>query len=205
VVTLSNIEKLKKFPGDKMLTTTYAVLTLSVEQKKTSAVFSALYQYFQTGSESMQDFDPDSLQPVLNHLAQFDASCHRRKVEMYVIPAIQKTTRDADSLLAELASLSLIGTTILRAVRERFLLAFEQGFIEIRALCSAMRLYCYSQLQRLEKEETELFPLAQRVITSEEWFSIGTNFLALAAKNHGSKRPAHAPWHPMERISVCAI
>lgn len=180
-----------------MLTATYAILTLSVEQKKTVSLFSTLQQYFQSGSANLQGIDPDSLEPVLHQLAQFDASCHRRKIDVYIIPAIQRITKDADSLLAELETLSSRGANILRAVREHLQQAIEQGFVQIKELCCAMECYCHSLLQRLAKEEAELFPLAQRIITSEEWFSIGANFLSLDAENYKRNGSAHEASRPV--------
>lgn len=165
-----------------MLTATYAILALSVEQKKTISIFSTLHQYFQSGSANLPGIDPNSLEAALSQIAEFDESCHRRRVNVYVIPAIQRATKAADSLLVELESLSSLGTHILRAARERLRQSLEQGFIQMRELCFAMERYCQSLLQRLAKEETELFPLAQRIITSEEWFSIGVSFLSIDAK-----------------------
>ena len=179
-----------------MLTATYALLTLSVEQKKTSAIFSTLQQYFQGGSENLQRIDPDSLEPVLNQLAQFDESCHRRKVDVYVIPAIRRATKEADSLLAELESLSLLAVRILKTVRERLMQSFDQGFVQIKELCCSMERYCQSLLQRLAKEEAELLPLARRVISSDEWFAIGANFLSLDAENDARKPSAQRVWRP---------
>ena len=171
-----------------MLTATYALLTLSAEQEKTISICSTLQQYFQSASANPQGIDPDSLEPVLNQLAQFDESCHRRKVELYVIPALRRATRDGDSLLAELESLSSLGVSILSAIRERFAQAFAQGIVQIKELCSSMERYCLSLLQRLAKEKAELMPLAQRVITSEEWFAIGAKFLSLDAENYECKK-----------------
>ncbi|MFD2273459.1 hypothetical protein ACFS07_26855 [Undibacterium arcticum] len=54
------------------------------------------------------------LESIVSQLAKLDESCHRRKVELYVIPAIQKATKEADSLLAELESLSAMGLRIFR-------------------------------------------------------------------------------------------
>jgi len=45
-------------------------------------------------------------------------------------------------------------------------------------LCRTIDLYCQNLLKRLDKEEQELLPLAQKVISSEEWFEIGSKFLA---------------------------
>ncbi|MFD2273794.1 hypothetical protein ACFS07_29680 [Undibacterium arcticum] len=92
-----------------MLTATYALVAIAVEHKKTWATSSTLQQYLQSSSKARQAIDPLGLESVVNQLVQIDDSCHQRKVEVYVIPAIRKATREADSLLAELESLSTLG------------------------------------------------------------------------------------------------
>ena len=173
-----------------MLTATYALISLSVEQKRAHNLLSTVQQLFQNSSADRQRIDPTILESVVSQFTKLDESCHRRKVEVYVIPAIQKATKEADSLLAELESLSAIGLRILRSVRERVRQAFDQGVIEVKELYSSIELYCTNLLQRLTKEEEELLPLAERVISSEEWFAIGAQFLSLYA----DKKPAGNPW-----------
>jgi hemerythrin-like domain-containing protein len=54
-------------------------------------------------------------------------------------------------------------------------------------LCKTVDLYCHNLLKRLDKEEQELLPLAQKVISSEEWFEIGSQFLAQDDDNAASR------------------
>ncbi|MFC6522238.1 hypothetical protein ACFQAT_23415 [Undibacterium arcticum] len=165
-----------------MLTATYALVAIAVEHKKTWATSSTLQQYLQSSSKARQAIDPLGLESVVNQLVQIDDSCHQRKVEVYVIPAIRKATREADSLLAELESLSTLGASILRSVVAQSRQVCVQGMVQIRELYCSMELYCQSLLQRLAKEEEELFLIARRVIPNEEWFAICAQFLSLDAE-----------------------
>lgn len=173
-----------------MLTATYSLVALSVEQENARYGLSALQQDIKHSAEEVQDTDPVGLQSTVDKLSEFEQYCHRRKVEMYIIPAIRKATREADSLLAELDSLSMTGLSILRSVRDRLRLAFEQGIVKAEELCNSMQLYCTNLYQRLVKEE-ELFQIAQRVISIEEWFAIAAKFLSYDAENDQRKRYAH--------------
>lgn len=170
-----------------MLTTTYALTSLSVEQKRVHNLLSTAQQLFQNRSADRRQTDPVILESVVSQLARLDESCHRRKVEVYLIPAIQKATREADLLLAELESISAIGLDILGSVRIWMQQWFEYGVIEVKALYASIELYCNNLLRRLTKEEEELLPLAQRVISSEEWFAIGMQFLSLDAGSKARK------------------
>jgi hemerythrin-like domain-containing protein len=166
-----------------MLTATYILLSLSAEQKKVHHLLSTVQQLFHSHCDDLQQLDPAALQTVVDQLDKLDASCHRRKVEVYVIPAIQQATSEADAVLAELEALSARGLHALAAVKERLWQAFEQSTVEINTLYASIELYCNNLLERLTKEEEELFPLAQRVLSSDGWFAIGAQFLLLDQEN----------------------
>lgn len=176
-----------------MLIATYAMLTLSVEQKKERSFISRILHYLRTNAAKPQEIDPGCLKSQLDELTRFAESRHKRKVEGCLIPAVRQATTEGDPLLADLESLSRLGSTMLRSVRRRLRLAFVRGDAHIKLLCHTMERYCQNLLERLAKEEQELMPLAQRVISSEQWFSIGRAFLSHDAGEDERKRPAQVP------------
>ncbi|MFC3107152.1 hypothetical protein ACFQAT_21150 [Undibacterium arcticum] len=188
-----------------MLTATYALISLSVEQKRAHKLLSTAQQLVQDSAADKGHIDPVILESIVSQLAKLDESCHRRKVELYVIPAIQKATKEADSLLAELESLSAMGLRIFGSVRECVRQAFDQGAVAVKELYSSIELYCNNLLQRLTKEEDELLPLAQRVISSDEWFAIGAQFLSLDAENKARRQSVGAVRRPSASIPVFAF
>jgi hemerythrin-like domain-containing protein len=172
-----------------MLTGTYALLTLSVEQKKERNFISRILHYLQINAGKPQDIDPACLQSQLHELTQFAESRHKRKVERCVIPAVRKATDEAGSLLEDLEALSRIGSSMLRFVR-RSLRRAAISLAQIERLCRTMQRYCLNLLERLAKEEEHLLPLAQRVISHEEWFQIGTKFMSDDARHEWRRRQA---------------
>lgn len=176
-----------------MLIATYALLTLSAEQKKERNFISRILQYLQINAAKPQDIDPAHIESQLNELARFAEARHQHKVEACLMPAVGKATREAGRLLADLESLSRVGSAILRLVRKCLRRAFRPGSAQIRLLGRTMNLYCQNLLQRLAKEEQELLPLAQRVMSSEDWFAIGTMFLSHDARQEERKRSPRMP------------
>lgn len=177
-----------------MLTATYSLVALSVEQENALYGLSALQQDIKHSAEEVKDTDPVELQSTVDKLSEFEQYCHQRKVEIYIIPAIRQATREADSLLAELDTLSSTGLGILRSLRDKLKLAFEQGVVMIEDLCNSMQLYCNNLYQRLVKEQ-ELFRIAQRVISIEGWFAIAANFFSYDAEHDQRRRLAHLGPH----------
>lgn len=177
-----------------MLTATYSLIALTVEQKKAQGSLSELQEYIRNDCSDLSETDRSAIEDALEKLAEFDEYCHRRKVELYVIPAVRNATHEADSLLAELESLSMLGLCILRSVRDRLKTAIEQGVCKLDELRCSLELYCNNLAHRLAKEE-ELFQIAQRVISGEEWFALAAKFLSYdAEKERQAKPPAfHIP------------
>ncbi len=176
-----------------MLTATYSLVAISAEQKNARSLLSRLQQYIHNCWKSLQDLDFPQLESAFNKLTQFDQYCHKRKVEMYVIPAVRGATREVDSLLAELESMSARGIDILRSVQDQLRHAFDQGVVKINELCKAMEIYCDNLLKRLAKEEEELLPMVGRLLTVDEWFSIAAQFLSDDAKQLKRRRIAPVP------------
>lgn len=173
-----------------MLTATYALLNLSVEQEHSRSLISKIQQFCRQCSAGMKDITLSDLAPVARQLTQFDESCHRRKVEMHVIPAIRNATREADPLFAELESLNAQDDSILMSLKTLLSLGSDQWLARFKELCCLMDLHCQILLKKLEKEDA-IFALARRLLPSNEWFSIGTQFLALDAQHHAHRKFEH--------------
>lgn len=170
-----------------MLTATYSMVALSTEQRKARSILAQLQEHIHGIVRDLQSVNRACVESALLKLEQFETYCHQRKVEMYVIPAIRKTTHEADPILAELESLSSTGMHILRSVQQQMRAAFDQGFFEVRKLCIAMEQYCNNLWKRFKKEEEELLPIVRGLLPIDEWFNIAAKFLSDDAKDKRSK------------------
>lgn len=181
-----------------MLTATYVLLTLSIEQKKERHFISRLLQHVQSIARRPQEIDPVFIESQLNELTSFAEARHQRKVEACLMPAVRNASRDAGPLLADLESLSRLGGTMLRSVRKCLRRAMRRSATQGKFLCRTVDMYCNNLLKRLDKEEQELLPLAQRVISSDEWFEIGSQFLAHDQKDISDN---FVPTPPLRQLS----
>lgn len=161
-----------------MLTATYVLLTLSIEQKKERHFISRLLQYVQSISRRPQEIDPAFIESQLKQLTSFAEARHQRKVEACLMPAVRAAEPGSTALINDLETLSQRGSAMLNAVYRCLRRAMRRSASQGKFLCKTVDLYCQNLLKRLDKEEQELLPLAQRVISSEEWFEIGSKFLA---------------------------
>lgn len=176
-----------------MLTATYSLVAIAAEQENARSRLDRLQQYIHSAWKSLQNIDFGFIENALNKLMQFDKYCRSRKIEMYLIPALRNTTREAESLIEDLNALSATATSILRSIGEQLTAAFFAGRIRFSEVCQAMDLYCRKLAVRLEKEEQELLPMARVHFSTEEWFSIAAQFLSdepTALGRRRQRRPA---------------
>lgn len=187
-----------------MLTATYSIVAIAAEQDKTRAMLSRLQQYIQTTWRGLQNIDFSFLETAFGKMMQFDNFFGARKLERYLVPALRHAGREAESLVAELDTLRTKGASILRSIGEQLAEAFEMSSLKINQICHAMESYCGCMLVRLEREERELIPLARRLFSIEDWFTIAAQFLSDDGDgdSHGAKGEQQRSFRTVRRSSI---
>jgi hemerythrin-like domain-containing protein len=173
-----------------MLTATYSLVAIAAEQNKTRSILGRLQQYVKTSWKGLQSIDLNFLETAFNKLMQFDKYCRGRKIEKYLIPALRNASLEAEKLIAELDYLSTKAASILCTVGEQLSAAFERGSVKAGEIYQAMEVYCDTLFMRLEKEDKELLPMARRLFSIEDWFSIAAQFLSGDTNADGQKNNA---------------
>ena len=171
-----------------MLTATYTLVALSVEQSNVRLGLASLQKYVQANLMHQNSITLGQMEyacDALNHLYQ---ACRWRKVEMFLIPAIRQATQRADALLDELATLNGAALDIIHALRARVGAVATQNEDQVAQICASIDSFCSTLLQRLEKEEQELFAIARGAICGEAWFSIANQFLLHDAREVETRR-----------------
>ena len=161
-----------------MLTATYTLVALSVEQASVRVSLQSLQKLLHTNFLHQNALTPGQVDYACDALRRLYDTCHWRKIEKFLIPAIRRVNSQADRLLAELDQLNSAAGD---AMRQVLLLAPNRPIdspSRVAEFCSAIEQFCGALLNRLEREEKELFPLARAGISGEAWFSIANQMLA---------------------------
>lgn len=193
--------------GNVMLTATYVILSLSAEQKKERQFISRLLQHVQAIRRQPQALDPAYIETQLAELTTFAEARHQRKVEACLMPAVRAADSNCGPLINDLELLSRRGGVTLNAVYKCLRRAMRRSATQCKFLCRTIDLYCHNLLKRLDREEQELLPLAQKVISSDDWFRIGRELLAQedsGAANQPSLRPRHAATYAGRTVALGA-
>lgn len=171
-----------------MLTATYILVSLSVEQASIRMSLLAFQKYMHVQLRHQSRLNLAQLQYAGDWLSRLYQGGYWRKVEMYLIPAIRQAAPHADGLLNELNGLNHAALESINVVQQRAGAAIDHSESQAEQLCAAIDAFCAALLQRLEKEERELFALARKVIVGETWFAIAYQFLAHDARAQEARR-----------------
>lgn len=184
-----------------MLTATYTLVALSVEQASVRLSLLSFQKYVRTTLMQQNRMTLSQLEYACENLNTLYQACHWRKTEMYLIPALRDATERADHLLDELNRLNQAALTSIRLLQEKLGSLADVRDEQVSEVCDSIDLFCASLLKRLEKEEQELFGLARNAIAGDTWFSIA-NQLMMHDKHLDEMKRSGLP--PAEAAQVSA-
>ena len=180
-----------------MLTATYTLVALSVEQTNMRVSLNAVQQLVQKGYTRQSALSFGQAEYVCNALRRLYEQCHRRKLDKFLLPALRRAGVGANALLCEL---DILSRNAAEALDTACILLREGVDNEERvdAFCFAVERFCSMLALRFEREERELFPIARAAIAGEAWFAVANQMLAHDAYIE-ERRPRAVP--PASRAS----
>lgn len=184
-----------------MLTATYTLVALSVEQASVRMSLLSFQKYMRSSLMQQNRMTLSQLEYACENLNTLYQACHWRKTEMYLIPALRDATERADQLLDELNRLNQAALTSIRLLQDKLGALADVRDDQVSEVCDSIDTFCASLLKRLEKEEQELFALARNAIAGETWFSIA-NQLMMHDKHLDEMKRSGLP--PAEAAQVTA-
>jgi hemerythrin-like domain-containing protein len=161
-----------------MLTATYTLVALSVEQSNVRVSLQSLQQLVDKNFVHQSELTPGQVGYACDAVKRMYESCHWRKLDMFLIPAIRSATRQADELLQNLDELGRAAADAVGVLAIRLGSTAVDTGAKVSQFCAAVEAFCSATLKRLELEEKYLFPVARSVISGEAWFSIANQMLA---------------------------
>jgi hypothetical protein len=182
-----------------MLTSTYTLVALSVEQTTVRSSLQSLARELHALPDEDGTLAPGQAAQLCAELRQVVDDCHMRKLDKYLVPALRRSSPAADGLLRDLERISHSAYGALAAAeacvdtgargvdRDAFHAAVERCIAAVRC--------------RLEREEHELFALARSLVRGEAWFAIANQMLAhdaVAREHRGAVRRGRGRPEPVE-------
>jgi hemerythrin-like domain-containing protein len=168
-------------------------VALSVEQTNVRTGLQSLQKLLNSNFLHERSLSPVQVDVTCDALKRLYEGCHWRKLDKFLIPAIRRATSTADRLLDELDALSQAAADAMAAALRTVEAAAVDSEARVRQFCSAIERFCSALLARLEREESELFPVASSVISGEAWFAIANQMLAHDAYRQESRAGEGTP------------
>ena len=193
-----------------MLTATYTLVALSVEQASVRVSLQSLRKLLPSNFMNQSALTAGQVSYACDALQRLFHSCHWRKIDIFLIPAIRRATSHANSLLDELDALSDVAGQAIADVVARVNAGPINTASAVRHVCSGIDTFCDAMLARLDREEHELFALARTMISGEDWFAVANQMLAHDAYRQESRplreiaAPAPVPSDMDDALSVGA-
>ncbi len=159
-----------------MLTSTYTLVALSVEQTTVRAALQSLLDEMRALPDDFSTLAAGRAAQLCTALRQAYDNCHWRKLDKFLVPVLRRSTAAADGLLAELERLSGQAAAAMH-VAEACVGAADRP-VPRDVFCGAIEGCVAALRRRLEREEHELFPLARGAVGGDAWFAIANQMLA---------------------------
>lgn len=173
-----------------MLTSTYILVALSIEQNTVRASL-------QTLADELQKLPGDYATLAATRAAQLCADlrravddCHWRKLDKFLVPALRDSSR-AEGLLQDLERLSAEAAVAMVLAETCF--GADERPVDRERFCGAVQACITALRSRLEREEHELLPLARGTVDGDAWFAIANQMLAHDA--YVQERRGHGHGH----------
>jgi hypothetical protein len=176
-----------------MLTSTYTLVALSVEQTAVRAALHSLAEALRALPDPLAVAAPLAA-GLCMRMREVHHSCHWRKLDKFLLPALRRGDSAIDALLRDLDALSSTAAEAI-GVAEACVVGRER--VDAKPFRHAIERAIGALRRRLEREEDELFPLARSVVGGEAWFAIANQMLAHDA--HVRERRGEPSPGPLQR------
>lgn len=154
-----------------------AIRVIRDEHRSISAVLHGLRQLAEQAKASAVKPDFGVFRAMICYIDEFPERLHHPKEDRQLFARIAARTREGDELLGTLREEHLASARLIRDL-EHSVLAFEQHWPAGAAgFSTAVQAYADFHWKHMRKEETQLLPLAERVLAPEDWQAIAEAFL----------------------------
>lgn len=146
------------------------------EHRAIAAVLDAMQYLTRQVKADAGRADPRVFRAILYYLDVFPERHHHPKEEDFLFKALRSRTSEADALLAELREQHGKGESAIRELEQKLLRWEQGGDAEFAAFASAVEVFVENYSTHMRLEEDHVMPIAQRVLTADDWKAVETAF-----------------------------
>ena len=146
------------------------------EHRSIAAVLATMEALVRRASEPDVQIDPQVFRAMLYYLDVFPERVHHPKEETVLFPYVRRRTRDRSTIFAELGREHESGERAIRELEQAFVRYEEGGRRELEPFAAAVEPLCRPLPGAHGRGGRQIMPLAQRVLTAQDWAEIEAAF-----------------------------
>lgn len=155
-----------------------AISILKSEHRSISAVLHGLKELARMAHDATVRPRFQVLRSMLRYIDEYPERLHHPKEDEHLFARVLKRAPESQVLIEELQAEHEEGARLIRDL-ERALLFFEEGWpAGAREFQDAVEAYAQFHWKHMRKEEQVLLPLAERVLSADDWRAIDRAFAA---------------------------
>jgi len=155
-----------------------AIAILKSEHRSISAVLHGLKELARMAQDAKVKPRFQVLRSMLRYIDEYPERLHHPKEDEHLFARVLQRAPEARALVDQLQAEHREGAQLIREL-ERALLFFEEGWpAGAPGFSQAVEAYAEFHWKHMRKEEQELLPIAERVLTAGDWNAIDHAFAA---------------------------
>jgi hemerythrin-like domain-containing protein len=153
-----------------------AIQKIRDEHRSISAVLHGLKQLARDAQDARVKPGFEALRAMIRYIDEYPERLHHPKEDEHLFSRVEARAPQAKALVAALKAEHVDGARLVRDL-ERALVFFEEGWpAGAREFLAAVDAYAEFHWKHMRKEENELMPLAEKVLTPDDWRAIDAAF-----------------------------
>jgi hemerythrin-like domain-containing protein len=148
------------------------------EHRSIAAILHGMQHLVRQIRERKAKIDPKVFRAMLYYLDTFSERMHHPKEDRYLFDPLRRRGAGSDSLIAELEKDHAEGGNALRRVEQCLIRYEEGGEKEFPEFAGEVERFVEGYWEHMRKEEEQVFPLAQKLFTNDDWDALDRAFMA---------------------------
>lgn len=148
------------------------------EHRSIAAVLHGMQHLVRHMRERGTKIDPKVFRAMLYYLDTFSERMHHPKEDRYLFDPLRRRGAASDALIAELERNHAEGGNELRRVEQCLIRYEEGGDKEFAEFAREIDRFVEGYWEHMRKEEEQVFPLAEKLFTPEDWDALDRAFRA---------------------------
>lgn len=154
-----------------------AVAIIREEHRRYGSVLGLVRNLLEDAAEAQRSLDPELLERAFDYVEEFIDQYHHPKEDDFLFRAVRRRSREANSLVEALEAEHVAGNRMLTELRAALAAWREtRSELDFEVFRDLTRTYIDFEAQHAMKENNELIPIAERVLTYEDWAAVDAAF-----------------------------